>query len=233
MRHLIPKMFVLLSMFAGVMPAVAATPVVVELFTSQGCSSCPPADALLGEIARKPGVIAFAWHVDYWDGLGWKDRFALAEAVRRQRGYVKRMSRAGPFTPQAVVGGDTSLIGSDRNAMARALAEKRDAIAVRLSRTADAVRVDFPERWNGSLDVYVVSYLASATTDVGRGENAHRSLKEFNIVRSFERLGAWNGTPQQMSVALEKIPRDATSLAVLMQRPGQGAIAGAASIQLR
>ncbi|HEU4485719.1 MAG TPA: DUF1223 domain-containing protein [Povalibacter sp.] len=210
-----------------------ATPVVVELFTSQGCSSCPPADALLGEIARRPQVVALAWHVDYWDRLGWKDPFSIAAATRRQRNYVQRMSRAGAFTPQAVVSGDTSLIGSDRAAMERALAEKRDAIAIRLSQTDTAVQIEFPERWHGALDVYVVSFLDEATTPVGRGENAHRTLKEFNIVRSIERLGKWNGSPQRMSVARRTVPRDATSVAVLLQRSGQGAIAGAATLRLR
>jgi hypothetical protein len=225
------KMLSVLTMAVGAATAHAA-PVVVELFTSQGCSSCPPADALLGEIARRPQVVALAWHVDYWDDQGWKDPFSIAAATRRQRGYVQRMSRAGAFTPQAIVGGDTSLIGSDRAAMERALAEKRDAIAIRLSQTDKAVQIEFPERWRGSLDVYVVSFLDEAVTRIGRGENAHRTVKEFNIVRSVERLGQWNGSPQRMSVALRSLPTDATSVAVLLQRSGQGAIAGAATLRL-
>ena len=90
-----------------------------------------------------------------------------------------------------------------------------------------------PERWRETLDVYVISYLAEATTPVGRGENAHRSLQEFNIVRSFRRLGRWNGTPQQMKVPLASLPADATAIAVVLQRADQGAIAGAATLQLR
>ena len=99
----------------------APTPVVVELFTAQGCSSCPPADALLGALARKPNIIALAYHVDYWDELGWKDPFSIPAAAQRQRGYVKRLAKSGAFTPQAVVSGDTSLIGSNRAEMKAAV----------------------------------------------------------------------------------------------------------------
>jgi hypothetical protein len=211
----------------------AAAPVVIELFTSQGCSSCPPADALLGELARRPNVVALAWHVGYWDGLGWKDRFAIPESEPRQLGYVRRMSRSGAFTPQAVIGGDTSVIGSDRAAIGRALAEPRDALAVVLSRTGSNLQIDLQERWREPLDLYVISYLAEATTQVGRGENAHRALKEYNIVRSFRRLAKWDGTPRQMTLPLASIPADATAVAAVLQRPGSGAIAGVGTLALR
>ncbi len=226
-----------LSLFlaiVGSLPTMtpAAQPVVVELFTSQGCSSCPPADALLGELARKPNIVALAYHVDYWDELGWKDPFAIPEAVQRQRGYVKRLSRSGAFTPQAVVSGDTSLVGSNRAAMKQAIAGDRDALAIVLSKAGKYLWIDLTERWSEPMDVNVVSYLAETTTKIGRGENARRSLKEFNIVRSFKRLGRWEGTPRKFNVPLAAFPSDATSVAVLLQRPGQGAIAGAAMLSL-
>lgn len=225
----------LLLLVASAVPATtnAAPAVVVELFTSQGCSSCPPADALLGELARKPNIVALAYHVDYWDDLGWKDPFSIPEATQRQRGYVKRLSRAGAFTPQAVVSGDTSLIGSNRKEMNQAIAMDRDALAIDLSKAGANVSIRFPESWKEAMDVYVVSYLAHATTQVGLGENAKKSLQEFNVVRSFKRLGRWNGKPQTMTVPLATFPRDATAVAVLLQRQGQGAIAGAATISLR
>jgi hypothetical protein len=191
--------------------SAAASPVVVELFTSQGCSSCPPADALLGELARKPNIVALAWHVNYWDDLGWKDRFAIPESVPRQLGYTRKMSREGAFTPQAVISGDTSVLGSDRGAMNRALAEQRDALAVVLSREGANLRIDLPERWREPMDVCAISYLDQAITQVGRGENANRSLKEFHIVRSFKRVGTWNGTPQKMTVPLASLPKDGVS----------------------
>jgi hypothetical protein len=211
----------------------SAAPVVIELFTAQGCSSCPPADKLLSEVAHQPDVIALAYHVDYWDGLGWKDRFSLPEATGRQRGYVRKLSRSGVFTPQAVIGGATSFIGSDRVSMNKALAEDRDALAVVLSKDKNTLKIDFKEQWHEQMDIYLISYLAAATTQVGCGENANRVLKEVNIVRSFRRLGTWNGEPQQRSVPLTIFPRDATNVVVLLQKPNQGAIAGAAALPLR
>jgi hypothetical protein len=219
---------------ASLPPAtLGAERVVVELFTSQGCSSCPPADVLLGELAQKPNIVALAYHVDYWDDLGWKDPFSIPQAAQRQRGYVKRLSRSGAFTPQAVVSGDTSLVGSNRTEMKQAIAADRDALAVELSKRGATLSINFPERWSEPMEVHVVSYLDRATTKVGRGENARRSLQEFNIVRSFKRVGTWNGEPQKMTVPLAGLPRDATSVAVLLQRPAQGAIVGAATLALR
>lgn len=226
-------LIVSLAMSAAGLCNAAAAATVVELFTSQGCSSCPPADALLGEVARRPNVIALAYHVDYWDDQGWKDPFSIPEAAQRQRGYVRRLSRAGAFTPQAVVSGDTSFIGSNRTEMSKALAESRDSLGIALSKTGGHLLIDFTDRWREPMDVYVVSYLKEASTQIARGENAKRTLKEFNIVRSLKRLGRWNGSPQRMRVVLAEFPKDATAVAVLLQRQNQGAIAGAATLALR
>jgi hypothetical protein len=213
--------------------SAVAQPVVVELFTSQGCSSCPPADVFLGELARRPDVIALAYHVDYWDDLGWKDRFSLPEATQRQQGYVKRLARSGPFTPQVVVSGDTSLVGSNRAAVEQAIAGDRDALAVALSKVGSNVQIQFTEAWREPMDVYFVTYLAEATAKIERGENARRTLQHFNVVRSFKRLGTWNGKPQRMTVPLAGLPRDASAVAVILQRKNQGAVAGAATLTLR
>jgi hypothetical protein len=233
MKSRLEALILLILLSLGALPAAFAQPVVVELFTSQGCSSCPPADALLGELAKRPNVIALAYHVDYWDDLGWKDPFSIPAAVERQRGYVRRLAKSGAFTPQAVISGDTSLVGSNRAAMERALKGDRDTLAIKLSKSQANLVINFPERWRETLDVHVVSYLSEATTKIGRGENARRSLQERNIVRSFKRLGKWNGVPQQMNMPLAALPRDATAVAVLLQRPNQGAIAGAATLKLR
>jgi len=211
----------------------AARPVVVELFTSEGCSSCPPADALLGELARKPGVVALAHHVDYWDDLGWKDRWSLADSTRRQQGYIKRLSRSGPFTPQVIVSGDTSVVGSNRVAVEQAVAGDRDTLAMALSKSGNTLQIDFKEAWRESMDVYLVSYLREVTSKIERGENAARTIKHSNVVRSFKRVGTWNGKPQRMTAALAGLPSDASAVAVLLQRKNQGAIAGAATLELR
>lgn len=210
-----------------------AQPVVVELFTSEGCSSCPPADALLGELARKPGIIALAYHVDYWDDRGWQDRFSIPEATQRQRGYVRRLSMSGAFTPQIVVSGDTSLVGSNRAEVERAVKGDRDSLRLSLSKEGDKLYVHFLEAWRESMDVYLVSYLKEATANIASGENARRTLKHFNVVRSFKRLGTWNGKPQRMVAPLAELPRDASVVAVILQRKNQGAVAGAATLALR
>lgn len=209
-----------------------AQPVVVELFTSQGCSSCPPADALIGELARRPGVIALAYHVDYWDDLGWQDRFSLPEATQRQRGYVRRLEKSGAFTPQIVVSGDTSLVGSNRTAVEKAVAGDRDALRMSLSKEGNSLHIHFLEAWRESMDVFLVSYLKEATARIDSGENARRTLKHFNVVRSFKKLGTWNGRPQRMVAPLVELPRDASAVAVILQRKNQGAVAGAASFTL-
>lgn len=212
--------------------SAVAQPVVVELFTSEGCSSCPPADALIGELARRPGVIALAYHVDYWDDRGWRDRFSLPESTQRQRGYVRRLEKSGAFTPQIVVSGDTSLVGSNRAAVEKAVAGDRDALRMSLSREGDRLHIYFLEAWRESMDVFLVSYLKEATARIDGGENAHRTLKHFNVVRSFKKLGTWNGRPQRMAAPLAELPRDASAVAVILQRKNQGAVAGAARLTL-
>jgi hypothetical protein len=221
----------LLSLVASA--GALAQPVVVELFTSEGCSSCPPADALLGELAKKPGVIALAYHVDYFDDQGWKDRFAIPESTLRQRGYIRRLSRSGAFTPQIIVSGDTSLVGSNRTEVERAVKGDRDTLKLSLAKEGTNLHVNFLEAWRESMDVYLVSYLTDATAKIESGENAHRTLKHFNVVRSFQRLGTWNGKPQRMVASLASLPRDASVVAVILQRKNQGAVAGAATLALR
>jgi hypothetical protein len=214
--------------------AAAAAPTVIELFTSQGCSSCPPADALLGEFSKQPNVIALAYHVDYWDDLGWRDRFALAEAVQRQRGYVQRLSESGAFTPQSVVNGRSSLIGSDRRAIAAAIAGERTTVPVKLSLGDGKLVVDLVSQADRQpYEINVVAYLPEAATPIERGENARRALHEFNIVRAFSRLGVWKGDSSNFFLPLSSLPSDASRVAVLLQQPGQGRIVGAASIAVR
>lgn len=209
-------------------------PAVVELFTSQGCSSCPPAEAILGKLARRTDVLALAFHVDYWDDLGWRDRFALPEAAQRQRRYVQALRLSTAFTPQAVIDGRHSLVGSDRERMVAFINGQRDDIAVKLTIDGGKLLIDLAERTTRSpLDINVVAYLPEASTPIGRGENAGRVLQEFNIVRSLKQLGAWQGQAQQLQLPLSALPQDASRVAVLVQQPNQGAIVGATAINIR
>jgi len=214
--------------------AAPGKPVVVELFTSQGCSSCPPADALLGEIARLPNVVALAFHVDYWDSIGWRDRYEIPTAASRQVRYVDTLSLSSAFTPQVVIDGKASYVGSDRRRILAALAQRQEDVPIGVEVSDSEVTVSLPERaaQNGC-DLNVVAYLPEATTAVGRGENSGRTLTEYNIVRQFRRVAAWDGKPNVLRLPLSSFPADATRVAVLLQRGNQGSIVGSAVAALR
>jgi hypothetical protein len=209
-------------------------PVVVELFTSQGCSSCPPADAYLGTLSARSDVLALAFHVDYWDDLGWRDRFALAQSVERQNIYARNLRRSSVYTPQLVIDGRGDALGSDGRAVARALRENRDGVAVAVSvGAADVVVGIGVQPGVPPSDVVLVAYLRHAASAIGRGENAGRTLDEFNIVRDIRTLGMWRGQAETFHVPVTSLPSDATDVAVLVQPSGQAPIIGAAAHALR
>jgi hypothetical protein len=212
----------------------AARPVVIELFTSQGCSSCPPADALLGELARDPDVLALAFHVDYWDYLGWTDRFALPAGTLRQRRYVTALRLASAYTPQMVVDGQTDLVGTDAVALRALLRRPRPEVPIAITLADAMLDIELPTQpAAGSGELTLYAYLAEARSPVGRGENAGRTLREFNIVRGSVALGRWDGRSRHFAVPVQTLPTDATAVAVVLQRPGPGAVLGAASRPLR
>jgi hypothetical protein len=216
-------------------PTIAGTgrPAVVELYTSQGCSSCPPADALLGELARRPDVLALAFHVDYWDDLGWRDRFELPVAMQRQRQYARQLGSASVYTPQMVVDGTADVVGGDAAGVARLIASPRASVPVQIS-TRDGELLVSVAAANGmpAAEVTLLSYLPQAQTAIGRGENAGRALREYNIVRSCAALGRWQGAAAEWRVRVADLPADARAVAVLIQQPGPGAIIGAAQLAL-
>ena len=211
-------------------------PAVVELYTSQGCSSCPPADRVLGELSMMPNVIALAFHVDYWDDIGWRDRYSIPNAVERQRRYVEALRLSSAFTPQAVVDGRSSFVGSDKRRILDALAADPigETVPVSLEVSHGVLTVSVPEREDRrAYQVFVAAYLPQATTPVGRGENSGRTLQEFNIVRQFRSIGTWSGHASVFRVPVESFPADASRVAVLLQRDGQGPISGSAAVALR
>jgi hypothetical protein len=209
-------------------------PAVVELYTSQGCSSCPPADALLGELSQMPNVLALAFHVDYWDSIGWRDHFALPTAVRRQQQYVETLGLSSAFTPQVVVDGRSSFVGSDKRRILAAIAEPLNTIPISVEVARGVLTVSVPERQDRErYDVNLIAYLPQADTNVERGENSGRTLREFNIVRQFRSLGVWNGRESVFRAPVDSLPADATRVAVVLQRDQQGPIVGSATALLR
>ncbi len=209
-------------------------PLVIELFTSQGCSSCPPADAYLGQLAGRADVVALAFHVDYWDELGWRDRFELPQSATRQNVYARNLHHPTVYTPQLVIDGRFDAIGADARAVARALAEPRAQVPLAISLDEGGVLVHLgPQPQPARCDVWVVAYLRHALSAIGRGENAGRNLEEFNIVRQVRGLGAWQGEQRAFRVPLSSLPADATDFVVLVQAAGQGPILGATAHALR
>ena len=211
----------------------AARPAVVELFTSQGCSSCPPADALLGELARRNDVLALAFHVDYWDDLGWQDRFHLPVAAQRQSQYARRLRLPSVYTPQMVIDCSVDVLGSDRGRVAQLVGAAREGVPLRLlvQDSELIVRIGAVAAESNS-DVLLVSFLRAAETAIGRGENSGRLLREYNIVRSISTLGNWRGAAAEWHVKVNSLPADASNVAVIVQQSGAGVIVGAASAML-
>jgi hypothetical protein len=207
-------------------PALAETrPVVVELFTSQGCSSCPPADALLTELAGRKDVLALGFHVDYWDKLGWKDPLSTPGATMRQHDYAAEFGRNEVYTPQMVIDGTVQAVGSNRSAVLRAIAESRPTAAAPVAFAADG-RSATVDAGTGKGRVLVVRYLLKRTTEVQHGENAGRTAVDANGVEAITNAGEWTGQRLELPVA----PIDAGhGLAILVQGD-DGRILGAAAL---
>jgi hypothetical protein len=182
----------------GLAQSDSRQPVLVELFTSEGCSSCPPADALLIELDKRqavPGVevVALGHHVDYWNGLGWNDRFSSHEASVRQEHYTSQMGVKSPYTPELVVDGHLDVLGNDRREVQRTIAEAGRAAKpakVTLTESPGALRVDVEGPPSSSADVMLAITESDLSTNVGGGENGGRELRHTAVVRVLQRLGS-------------------------------------------
>jgi hypothetical protein len=195
-----------LSPVRAVQAASPDDPLVVELFTSQGCSSCPPADAYLAELKRtRPDLLVLDFHVDYWDRLGWHDPFSLATATARQQFYAGIM-HTDLYTPQLVLGGSEQAIGSARmdvqDAIGLAVTDRQAVTPITLSLTALGTQLQVSVGpGKGPATLWLVGYDDRHTTAIGRGENTGLTESEVNIVRSITNIGAWNGQAVSLSVA--------------------------------
>ncbi len=229
-----------LARFAGAAAFAATTawaaprPAVVELFTSQGCSSCPPAERLLGELADRPDVLALAYHVDYWNDLGWRDTFSFAGATERQRRYAAALRARSVYTPQVIIDGTRDLVGSDAARIGAALRATRSGVPVDLAREGSILRIHVGDEAGGApAAVLLVAYQDRATSAIGRGENAGRTLTEHHIVRAIRVLGRYTGAALEYRVAAASLPLEATDVAVLVQTADSGPIVGATHGPLR
>ena len=220
-----------LGLIAGLSPVAslaAERPVVVELFTSQGCSSCPPANAYLNELSKeRRDVLALAFHVTYWDRLGWKDPFSLQAATQRQDVYGRRFGD-GSYTPEIVVDGAAGMVGSDRgdvgSAIENAKRNGRTAAAVSVTKNGEQVSIQVGAG-SGNGRILLIGFDHEHTTPVGRGENSGRTLTEANVVRSIRSVGQWSGTPLRVS---EPFP-EGQDVAVVLEAP-DGQVIGASRL---
>ncbi len=223
------------------LPAAAAErePVVVELYTSQGCNSCPPADAYFGELAARHDLLPLAFHVDYWNYIGWTDPFAKPWATARQRGYQKSLNERYVYTPQIVVAGAAQGVGSDRDAIEglirTAVAHQSQPLDLELRWREDgALLVEVgagqsPEK--APADIWLIGYDKPHDTEVLRGENAGRTAVDYQAVRNYRRIGGWPGWSLELVVPHDEVQGLGTGgVAVLVQAAGLGPVLAARRI---
>jgi hypothetical protein len=221
---MLSRLVLSLGLIAGLSPFAATAaerPVVVELFTSQGCSSCPPANAYLNELSRgRRDVLALAFHVTYWDRLGWKDPFSMEVATDRQAVYGRRFGD-GSYTPEMVVDGAAGMVGSERGEVGSAIENaKRNgqtAAAVSVTRNGEQLSIEVGAG-SGSGRVLLIGFDREHTTAIGRGENSGRTLIEANVVRSFRAVGQWSGTALRLN---ERFPQGQDVAVVLEAADGR------------
>jgi hypothetical protein len=228
----------ILAMLSGGLPGAAAAepsagvPVVVELFTSQGCSSCPPADALLATLATREDVIALALHVDYWDYIGWEDEFAESAFTERQKMYARAAGARTIYTPQMIVGGMEHLVGVRPEELSALIGQHLATplpVAVRLSRSDGSLLIDASaERpLERPAVVQLVRYLPSETVEITRGENAGQRVTYANIVQDWTDIGVWDGAAP---LSLRETISGSSPAVVIVQEVGAGRILGAARL---
>jgi hypothetical protein len=215
----------------------------IELFTSQGCSSCPPADKLLGELSADPSLVTLSVPIDYWDYLGWKDTLANPAHSARQHAYAHVRGDRQVYTPQVVVNGATHALGSDRAAIDRAIAQTDQkpgvmSLPVLISMGGNGldVRVDGAKTDHTSGEVWMCPLMKAVQVSIERGENRGRTITYHNVVRNWVKLGDWTGTKMDWNVPLSEIESSEGDAAAVMVQEGThdkpGIILGAAYYSL-
>jgi hypothetical protein len=207
--------------------AAGQSPTVVELFTSQGCSSCPPANANLVKLSTDPGVLALSFSVTYWDYLGWKDSFGKPQFTDRQVTYEPALGQSNPFTPQMVINGHYSTVGYDLKELRSQIASEKKLSGPAITLTRDVAAIDAGDHPATPADVWLISYdPRTVEVPVARGENAGATLPHAHVVRSLEHLGLWNGRALQLPIPHVK---NGSKSAILVQVRNGGKILAAAT----
>jgi hypothetical protein len=217
---------------------------VVELFTSQGCNSCPPADEFFAELAAKSDLVALSYHVDYWDYLGWQDTLSRKENTERQFDYMRAFNSRSVYTPQAVINGRTHVNGANRGAVdgtldSMARAGQGMQVGIKVSRSDDGIMIDAGDAAGDAgaapnAHVVVVYFDAPQTVAIDKGENDGRKLTYWNAVSDIQTAGMWHGKAQRYELPISEVTKKKGGCAVLLQTVGKdglpGPILGAAVI---
>jgi hypothetical protein len=233
------------AIVAVIRPAHADPRAVVELFTSQGCSSCPPADKIIGELAKDPNVIALSMPIDYWDYLGWKDTLADSRFSARQKAYSASRGDRNVYTPQLIVNGSVQVIGSDRARIDGAIGDTAKAdgvmsVPVSIAVAGKQVTVSVAASTKGPAaslgEVWICSVTKEVPISIGKGENRGQKVTYHNVVRNLLKVGDWNGSAGSWTVPLENVSREGIDAAVVFVQSGShdkpGAMLGAAYTSL-
>lgn len=220
--------------FASSARAAVPTNVVVELFSSQGCSSCPPGDRLLTELKAAPGVLALTYHVDYWDYLGWKDTLANAEFSQRQYDYAKARGDMDVYTPQMIVNGEKAMVGSQRSEIMAVLGQSRRApwpVDVAISDGVHEIIIDLGANAGpGEATLWVMPIIDHVAVRIDKGELSGQEITYQNVVRKLVPAGMWSGKAQRIVLPKDGLmPAEATACVALLQKNKIGPVLGCAS----
>ena len=224
-------------LLAAVPPATAEDVTVVELFTSQGCSSCPPADANLRDLSERPDIVALSLHVNYWDYIGWKDPFASDKTTERQHLYASSLKQKFVYTPEMVIDGYTDINGINGSELKNTIdkAKSRDRLRLPVTASVDGgeVKVSVPSADGGKKSsIWMFEIDSEHTTPVGRGENSGRTLTNTNVVRSMQKIGEWDGEAVDITTQLAS-GSERDGVAIIVQEGNTGPVLGATLVSLR
>jgi hypothetical protein len=223
--------------FIGGRAQAANAPVLVELFTSQGCSSCPPADKLAGKLAQRDDVIVASLNVDYWDYLGWRDTLAKAEYTQRQYDYARARGDGQVYTPQMVMNGALHAVGSNSSNVSKAIEDARalsSRVPMDVSVSASEVSINIGgDATLGGGDVWLMGIKAKVEVQIERGENSGSTVVYHNVVHRLSPAGMWKGKSEQLVMSRKAVaPAGCTSCVAVLQKPNGGEVMGLAKFAL-
>lgn len=206
-------------------------PTIVELFTSQSCSSCPPADALLNDTTRNSNTITLGFHVTYWDHLRWKDTVSRPFSTTRQRGYSAHNNTDRVYTPQMIVNGEAEFNGANRKKLQNAIKNAKPTHAISLTRNNESIAISLPDVGEGAYTLWIYGVKDVFKQDIGSGENKGRTVTYTSAVLTEKNVGDWDGTQKVMSIDYPHND-DISSVVVLAQEDTYGPIIAAAELDL-